>query len=176
MITEPVEQDGVIVLAIGDIVKKIDGHKLSSEMGEKDIQLLLQKKSNEPITVVAKSIDDETTKTAMIPVKKMPLETIAEAEEWPVELSYIKLNGIFDDSAKDIIPVLREWGESDRFGVIIDLRDADGTDLNSAAEIASLFAEGDTVLFTVKDPSRTINTYKAHHGHPSRDAGNDANE
>ena len=73
-------------------------------------------------------------------------------ELWPEGLAYLKVRGLFGGSGAEIDSNLRAL--EGRAGVILDLRGADGTDLNSAARLASPYHCPGDVLFTVQNSNR----------------------
>lgn len=97
--------------------------------------------------------DLASTNFADVELKLMKLPAIETAEELPDNLAYIKINGLFPGSGKEIVSVLRGWAETGRFGVVVDLRGAIGSDLASVTEIASLVAASEAQLYAFQDPA-----------------------
>jgi carboxyl-terminal processing protease len=136
-------------LKAGEVLQEIDKGNIAgllpSEVGE-----LLRGPADQ--TVLLK-IQDTNSSVREIEVKRDPVEAgaIQIAEELPANLCYLKLNGVFERSGKDIVSALRGWAETGRAGVVLDLRGAGGADAQGVADTASLFAESGALLFTFRD-------------------------
>ena len=94
---------------------------------------------------------DVTTNEAAITMKPTKLDAIETAEELSDQLAYLRLNGLFAGTGKEVVSTLRGWAETGRFGVVLDLRGATGGDLESVVEIASLLAPSETRLYGFKN-------------------------
>ena len=147
-------------LKTGEVVQEIDKGNIAglmlSEVGE-----LLRGPAAQ--TVLLK-VQDTNSATREIEVKRDPVEAgaIQIAEELPANLCYLKLNGVFERSGKEIVSALRGWAETGRAGVVLDLRGAGGADAQGAADTASLFAESGALLFTFRDAQdQDIAVYKS---------------
>jgi len=70
-------------------------------------------------------------------------------EPWPLQLAYMKINGIYDGSGAYMAEQLQAWSTQEVAGVILDLRGAGGADLPSVAAAASLCAPAGRPLFRV---------------------------
>lgn len=75
--------------------------------------------------------------------------TLDAVELWPEGLAYLKVNALGAGSGSEILAHLRCL--DDRTGVILDLRGADGADLEAVATLASPFRCAGEPLFTVND-------------------------
>ena len=90
------------------------------------------------------------------------LETVETSDVLPMNICYMKVNGLFEGSGTDIIRQLRKWAQEGYFGVIIDLRDAGGTDIQSVVEVASLFSPAGSFLFSFRGAeNEDLETYKS---------------
>lgn len=86
--------------------------------------------------------------------------TLDAVELWPEGLAYLKVNAIRAGSGAEILAHL--YALTDRTGVILDLRGADGGDLEAAAALASLFRCPGEALFVLHDVrNRAPMTYVA---------------
>ncbi len=81
----------------------------------------------------------------------MHMPMTGTTEEWPMQLAYMQINGIYDGSGAYAVRQLQSWATQDFAGVILDLRGAGGADLPSVAEIGSLLAAKGQPLFRVLD-------------------------
>ena len=75
--------------------------------------------------------------------------TLDAVELWPEGLAYLKVNALGAGSGGEVLAHLRCL--NDRTGVILDLRGADGADLDAVATLASPFRRAGEPLFTVSD-------------------------
>jgi carboxyl-terminal processing protease len=109
----------------------------------------------------------DPTNTAEIALALMKVPAVEVAEELPNQLAYLRLNGLFAGTGKDVVTIVRGWAETGRFGVVLDLRGAKGTDLDSVVEIASLLAESEARLFAFKTVAgEETDVKRAHVGSP----------
>ncbi len=96
----------------------------------------------------------------------MHMPMTGTTEEWPMQLAYMKINGIYDGSGEYSVRQLQEWATQNVAGVILDLRGADGADLPSVAEISSLLSTNGQPLFRVlAGRNRAAVTHSANHAH-----------
>lgn len=77
------------------------------------------------------------------------LPTLDSVELWPEDLAYLKVRGLRQGSGAELLAHLK--GLSSTSGVIVDLRGADGFDLGSVVELASVCHEPGDALFTLQD-------------------------
>lgn len=147
-------------LKTGEVVQEIDKGNIAglkpSEVGE-----LLRGPAGQSVLL---KVQDTNSIVREVEVKRDPVEAgaIQIAEELPANLCYLKLNGVFARSGKDIVSTMRGWAETGRAGVVLDLRGADGADAQSAADAASLFAESGSLLFAFRDAQdQDIDVYKS---------------
>jgi carboxyl-terminal processing protease len=158
----PAEEAGLVA---GETVVEIDNGVVAG-LRLSELQELLRGPADE-----AAQLKVEGTNGAArdVEVKRTPLQagTIQTAEDLPLGLCYLRLNGLYERSAKDIILTLRGWAQLGRNGVVVDLRGANGMDLDSAAEVASLFAEPNALLFKFQDgQAQDLDIHKATAGTP----------
>jgi carboxyl-terminal processing protease len=152
-------------LKTGEIVQEIDKGNIAS-LKPAEVGALLRGPINQKVLL---KIRDTNSATREVEVKRDPIEVgaILVAEELPANLCYLKLNGIFERSGKDIVSTMRGWAETGRAGVVMDLRGAGGADAQSAADAASLFAESGALLFTFRDAQgQDIGAYKSNSSLP----------
>jgi hypothetical protein len=77
-------------------------------------------------------------------------------ELWPEKLAYLKLRGLRPGSGEEALAHMRPL--SGDYGIIVDLRGADGFDLDSAVCLASPFRCPGDVLFTLNDLAGNVVT------------------
>ena len=82
--------------------------------------------------------------------------SIEKAEEWPEGILYVKVRGLYDGGGGEIAERLQAWSGTNRTGVVLDLRRAQGDSLAAVDEIAGLVVPTNTPLYTVNDASNQV--------------------
>ncbi len=136
-------------LRVGEVLQEIDKGNIEG-LRLSEVQELLRGQADQAVSV---KVQDTNGVAREIEVKLDPVEAgaVGVAEELPANLCYLKLNGIYGRSGKDIVSLLRGWAETGRSGVVIDLRGAGGADAQGVADTAGLFAESGSLLFAFRD-------------------------
>ncbi len=134
----------------GDLIEKIDGQELISSMAPAEVAALLKSATPGPVQLMARTPGGASREVA-VERAGVHQPSVAKSEEWPASFCYVKLNGLFPGTGREVVSILRGWSEAGRFGVIVDLRGAGGSDSESASEMAGLFSEGGAVLFSYRD-------------------------
>jgi len=136
-------------IEVGDVLEEVDKGDVS-ELKATEIAELLRGAAEETVALKLRGTNDAVREieVARGPVK---MEAIQMAEELPSGIYYLRLNGVYERSGKDVISTLRGWVGDDDTGVILDLRGAGGVDVESAGDIASLFAEPNSLLYAYRD-------------------------
>lgn len=146
-------------LAPGDILLTINGKPVKTT-SLPSAQKLLQPGATTNLTLGI--VSGHETSTVMIAIAPEQLSAIETAERFPSGIGYIKVNGLFNGAGRDLVSQIRAWSETGRTGIILDLRGAGGTDDESAAQVASLYAPGGQFLFAYRNPrNEEIRTFKA---------------
>ena len=78
-----------------------------------------------------------------------------ESAQLPAGLGYVRVNGLFADAGVAIADILATWSVDGVDGVVLDLRGANGGDLDSAVTVASLMSKPDRVLFRFRNAAGT---------------------
>jgi C-terminal processing protease CtpA/Prc len=92
---------------------------------------------------------------------------IETAERWPNGVGYIKLNGLYEGSGRDVIRQVRAWTETGSDGLVLDLRGAGGADALAASRIAGLFAPAGRFQFAYRDHhQQDLEVFNAPEGNP----------
>jgi|GEM_PF-2348926 len=68
-------------------------------------------------------------------------KSLIKAEEWPEDICYLRLHGLHDADALEVVERLTRWLLDDKTGVIIDLRGAGGDSLALFEAIGNLLGE-----------------------------------
>ena len=151
------------MLKPGDALLAIDGVAISSQ---KLTSVFAPLRSSSEATARLKIKCAADGKEVELDIKRAALPTPAmdSAEAWPFQLAYLKLNGVHDGCAADISAQLMKWASEQRFGLVLDLRGANGTSLADAAAIAGLWAENGQPLFKITDrKNKEVEAFKAKH-------------
>ena len=77
-------------------------------------------------------------------------DSIGRAEEWPEGICYLRLSGIYDGGGTAMVARVSAWGVAGKSGLILDLRGAGGSSLDSVDAIAGLFTPSDSELYAVR--------------------------
>jgi carboxyl-terminal processing protease len=138
-------------LEAGDLITAIDDTTLAGtdivftqgmlcDSEERSVQVTVQK-------------TDGTTNTVAVALAMLQLPGIETAELLPSGLCYIRINGFYAGVGDAVLEQFDAWRSGEHFGLILDLRSANGGDVDSAARISSLFAEANMMLFAFRDTS-----------------------
>ncbi|HMO05352.1 MAG TPA: S41 family peptidase [Kiritimatiellia bacterium] len=118
-------------------------------------------------SITLRTVRGERTATVSVArgwIDEPPVETI---DLLPNDIGYIKINGLYPGSGRDVVSRIRAWSEGQRVGMILDLRGAGGDDLAAVTQIASLFARGGQFLFAFRDHhQQDVASYRATEGYP----------
>lgn len=132
----------------GDLLLAADGVALTnSTIVEADARL--RGHSAAPVSLLVRR--GEAVLTVDVARALSPLPALANVEEWPQGIGYIRLNGLYENSGRDVADRLRAWAEAGRFGFVLDLRGAGGGDLASVTPLAGSFATPGSLLYAVRD-------------------------
>ena len=152
-------------LQAGDVVREIDGGDVSALTLQQTRGLLVGSGAVPARFRVAGT--NEAGRVVEVARSPVQAPAIAVAEDLPLGLCYVKLNGLYAGSGKDVVSALRACAAADPAGIVLDLRGATGMDLQSAADVASLFAEPGALLFAVRDlRDQDLAVHKADGGAP----------
>jgi len=84
------------------------------------------------------------------------------AELLPNNIGYIKVNGLYAGGGRDLVTRIRAWSETNRDGIILDLRGAGGNDDTAVAQTAGIFCQSGQFLFAYRDHHhQDLHVYKA---------------
>ena len=147
----------------GDRIVTIN-QQTTENMSIEEIVDLLRGEEGEIVELEVCAETEETGEPRSVKIARDIIQIPATAiiEEWPQGIDYIKINGLFRESGVEAVIQMNIWMTTNHFGLIMDLRGANGIDLDAIADIASLFSKPDTKLFSVCDgQNKVITTYKA---------------
>lgn len=145
-------------LQVGDIIETIDGHSTEG-MALEEVVNLLRGNWDEAVELRVRG-EGENKETRSITIIRDAVQTpkTGTMEQWPQQIGYVKVNGLYEGSGGQIVTQLKTWTDTNFFGVILDIRAANGMDLESADKIAGLFAKEGTPLFSIRDGHNAVLT------------------
>lgn len=154
-------------LGATNLIVKIGKHSTEGMPMEAAAQLLRGGKG-ETLELTIRA-DEKSAETRVVKLTRSAIQTpiTGTTEIWPQGIGYLKANGLFTNSGAVIVEQLNTWRGTNCYGVILDIRGADGMDLESVVDIGSLFAHAGDTLFTLRDGHNTaVKTYQAKSGQP----------
>lgn len=89
--------------------------------------------------------DQGASKIVSVNPGMTPSDVFDRREEWPENIVYCRINGMYPGAAKSLLTQFQQWKA--KAGILLDLRGANGGDTESVARLASLFAPADKPLF-----------------------------
>ncbi len=121
-----------------------------SGLGLHRIIRLLRSDANEPVTLTVQTVDGFTL-TQRVDRVETTLPDIESRETLPFQLAYLHVNRLHEGTGASIAETISGWAAEKRYGVLLDLRGADGTDLDSVIAVGELLAEPGGLLFAYRD-------------------------
>jgi len=135
-------------LQTNDTILSIGGQAVDGLIPPEIISLLRgQEKQTIQIEFQRKK-EKETIELTLSPAQ---LSTIEAIEYFPEEIIYVMANGFFNQSGSEMLTLLKKWKKEDAFGVILDLRQASGRDIQSVQEIGDILSPPKTKLYAYED-------------------------
>ncbi|MFH1477219.1 MAG: S41 family peptidase [Verrucomicrobiota bacterium] len=145
-------------LGATNLIVKIGGHSTEG-MPMDDVVRLLRGGASEVLELTIRADEKiEDTRVVKLTRSVIQIPVTGTTETWPQGIGYLKVNGLYTNSGAVIVEQLNTWRGTNCFGVIIDIRGADGMDLESVAAIGSLFARAGDTLFILRDGYNTAAT------------------
>lgn len=149
-------------LKAGDIIEKIVDQKTEG-MPLEEVVSKLRGAKDETVQVTIRSGEKkQETKEYKLKRSIVQMPVTGVSEEWPHQIYYLKINGLYENSGTQMVTQLVSWAETNCAGIILDLRDANGGDLQSAADVVGLFQPAGAVILYVRDGSGS--TLASYHG------------
>lgn len=151
------------MLKPGDSLVTLDGVSIASQ---KLVSVFapLRSATAAPARLKIKSAADGKEYDVDIQRAALPTPAMESVETWPFQLAYLRLNGVYEGCTAEITAQLQKWVKDRCFGLVLDLRGADGTSLADAAALAGLWAENGAPLFKLTDrKGRELETFRAKH-------------
>ncbi len=136
-------------LAVGDTLLKINQTDVTAS-GLHRIQRLLRCESVEPVALTVQTADGAVI-TQHVERAETTLPDMEAGEALPFDLAYLRVNRLHPGTGAAIAEAITRWADEKRYGIVLDLRGADGDDLDSVKAVAELFAQPGSPLFTYRD-------------------------
>jgi len=133
----------------GDTLLKIDETPIDT-LGLFRAHHLLRSTENKPLVLTIKTTEDVLS-TQRLERAETELPDIEFSEALPFQLAYLQVNRLRPGTGASIAEIISRWADQERYGVLLDLRGADGDDLASVKTVAELFAQPETLLFAYRD-------------------------
>ena len=153
-VVEDVIKDGAatgVDVKAGDRIEKIgDNSTHGATLANVFEWLRAGDKAKLALSVRAKG-RDESLRKIEIERKKQSVAALSSAEQWPQQIAYIRLNGLFEGTGSQLVDKIKAVATAKSYGLILDLRGAGGPDLSAAADAAGFFVKPGATLFKVED-------------------------
>lgn len=149
----------VVGLQVGDVITGI-GTQSFQKIALPTAQRLLQTGNAGTVTITyARSGLTNVVQVSLVQQRQTAIEV---AELLPNNIGYIKVNGLYPGSGKELVTRMRAWSETKRDGIVLDLRGAGGGDDAAAAQTAGLFCQSGQFLFAYRDfHQQDLHVFKA---------------
>jgi len=113
-------------------------------------------------TVSIRYVRGDLTNITDVALTLLQQREVELAELLPNNIGYIKVNGLYAGSGRSLVTRIRAWSETNRDGIILDLRGAGGSDDAAVAQTAGLFCQSGQFLFAYRDHHhQDLQVYKA---------------
>lgn len=109
--------------------------------------------------------DEAEPEEHTLELRRVTLDPIEESVRLPANLGYIRVNGLFPGAGIQIADIVASWSIAGIDGVVLDLRGANGGDLDSVITVASLMSEPESPLFSYRDAAgQEVEVHRARAG------------
>lgn len=143
-------------LKAGNTIEKIADQKTEG-MSLEEIVSKLRGAKDETVQIAIRAGEkNQETRECKLKRTLIQMPVTGVTEEWPHKIWYLKINGLYENSGVQIATQLVSWAETNCAGIILDLRNANGGDLQSAADVAVLFQPSDSATLNIRDGSGTV--------------------
>ena len=147
-------------IAAGDVLLSIDGRSVE-DANIADVARRLRSDQEDSVELTLQTASDEI-RDVRLDRSRTEADPIAETLKLPAGLCYVRVNGLFHHAGPAIADVLCGWAEDDASGIVIDLRGANGTNIESVVDVASLLSPPQSILFSYRDAEdRDIKVHRA---------------
>jgi carboxyl-terminal processing protease len=137
-------------IVAGELLEKIGGRELLSGTGLKHVRGWLAEGESAELAVGVRAADSQSRVVELQRVRQAE-SALADVEELPAAMGYLRVAGIFPGAGAEIAGVLERWQGATVSGAILDLRGVAGTAEEEIPAVAARFAPMGRMLYTVSD-------------------------
>ena len=137
-------------LEVGDEIIEVDGVNVTDRDVVSVARLLHGDKAG-PVSLRVRSAEGREPLGILMERQSLRIPALAETREFPNEIVYARLNGLFAGTGEEVVKRLRGWFDAGKSGAVLDLRGAGGSDLDSADMLAGLVGEPRSFLYSLRD-------------------------
>ena len=136
-------------IEVGNVLEAIEGESLTNSYASLYTGLM-RVQSDAPVQVWLRDDEGKRRELDLTPVLRQ-LPPVESEEALPFDLGYIRLNGLYPGAGSRLIEQLSAWKDENFYGAILDLRGAEGNDLESVNQIGSRFSDEGSMLYAFRD-------------------------
>ncbi len=143
-------------LRAGMSILKIDDQSTEG-LTPPELNKLLRGPQDSQVTLTFRSAEQSATGAVCV-LRRTALQmpAIEPLELWPQQIAYLKINGFYEDAGAQISAALQGLQSTNSTGIILDLRGANGTNLEAVAQVAGLFHRLSPSELSVRDGSDLV--------------------
>ena len=134
----------------GEQIEKIGPREIPAGANLKMVRGLLADGEAAALDVGVRGADAKSRTVAVERVRRAET-SLTDVEDLPAGMGYLRAAGVFIGAGAEIAAALEKWQAADKFGVILDLRGADGTAEGEIQAVAAKFAPMGEVLYSMND-------------------------
>lgn len=153
------------VLRVGDLLDEVDGRYVSGFPLEKQSAWISGVTGATVAVSVVRQGAKDPIKASIAPAD-LPTPAVRSSELLPRSIGCVRVAGLWKGAAAGLRGALAPWRTNGCIGVILDLRDAGGSDADEAAAVAALTADPGVLLFTLAERTGAKKEYRAPAGGP----------
>lgn len=137
-------------LRVGDQIIEVNGASVT-DRDVVSVARLLHGDAAEPVSLRVRRAEERDPIDIVVARQPLRVPALAETREFPNDLVYVRVNGLFAGAGEEVARLLFDWSEAGRAGAVLDLRGAGGADLDSADVLAGLVGEPRSFLYILRD-------------------------
>lgn len=134
----------------GEMIEKIGSREILTGANLKMVRGLLADGADAALDVGVRGADAKSRTVAVARVRRAET-SLTDVEDLPAGMGYLRAAGVFIGAGAEIAAALEKWQAAGKFGVILDLRGADGTADGEIPAVAAKFAPVGEVLYSMDD-------------------------
>ena len=134
----------------GEMIEKIGAREILTGANLKMVRGLLADGADAALEIGVRGADAKSRTVAVARVRRAET-SLTDVEDLPAGMGYLRAAGVFIGAGAEIAAALDKWQAAGKFGVILDLRGADGTAEGEIPAVAAKFAPAGAVLYSMDD-------------------------